>query len=156
MHILGGITISSVCLLLGMSSMLAQSRPDLSGSWELQGAEGVGRGGVKGSVHVLEVSGGAFNCGRICTIIHARQSLTVSRLADDKAPKRQDVVLAIGGVTGSAEARWDGDKLVVSNSLGVITTKQTIARQGNKLKVTSWIVAPGADPSPVVQTYIKR
>jgi hypothetical protein len=115
----------------------------------------VSRDGVKGPVRVIEVSGGAFNCGKVCTIVQTTKALTVSRPADDKTPKHQDVVLAFG-VTGSAQTQWDGEKLVVTNAVSVVTTKQTIFRQGNKLVVTSVIEAPGADSSPVVQTYVKK
>jgi hypothetical protein len=149
------ITIGGISLLLLPPFAAAQTRPDLSGTWEWQGAEGVSRDGVKGPVRVIEVSGGAFNCGKVCTIVQTTKALTVSRPADDKTPKRQDVVLAFGA-TGSAKAEWDGENLVVTNSMGVITTKQTLIRQGKTLIVTSVVEAPGADASPVVQTYIMK
>ena len=150
------IMISGISLLLLPPFAIAQTRPDLSGTWEWQGAEGVSRDGVKGPVRVIEVSGGAFNCGKVCTIVQTTKALTVSRAADDKTPKHPDVVLTFGGVTGSAQAQWDGEKLVVTNSMGVITTRQTIIRQGKTLIVTSVVEAPGADASPVVQTYITK
>jgi len=150
------ITMSGICLLLLPTSSLAQARPDLSGTWEWQGAEGVSRDGVKGPVNVIEVSGGAFNCGKVCTLVQTTKALTISRPADDKTPKRPDVVLTLGAVSGSPQAHWDGERLVVTNSLGVITTKQTIVRQGKKLIVTSEVAAPGADTSPVVQTYMTK
>jgi len=59
-------------------------------------------------------------------------------------------------VSGSPQAHWDGERLVVTNSLGVITTKQTIVRQGKKLIVTSEVAAPGVDTSPVAQTYMTK
>jgi len=149
------ITIGGVCLLIGVP-VTAQTRADLSGTWEWQGAEGVSRDGVKGPVRVLEVSGGAFNCGRLCTIVQSSRAITISRPADEKGPKHQDVVLTFTGPSGDVHAQWDRDKLLVTNSVGMITTKQTIARQGNKLIVTSLVAAPGVDASPVVQTYIKK
>lgn len=145
-------------ILVFVSSSIAgaQGRQDLSGTWEWQGAEGVSRDGVKGPVHVLEVSGGAFNCGTTCTIAQTDLAVTISRPGDGKSPRRQDVVLPLTGTSGSSQSQWNGDTLQVTNSISVITIKQTISRQGSRLIVTSTVLAPGADSSPVVQTYLRK
>jgi hypothetical protein len=156
MRVLSAIIVCSIGVVTSAALTASQGRVDLSGTWEWQAAEGVSRDGVKGPVHVVEVSGGAFNCGKLCAIVQTQQGLTISRPADERVPKKQEVMLQFTGTSGGSQAQWEGDKLQVTNSFNVITIKQTIARHGNRMIVTNVVVAPGADPSPVVQTYLKK
>lgn len=144
---------AAVGLLLCGQAPSAQRRPDFSGTWVFLEAEAtVTRSGGRGPVRVLEVSGAAFNCGAQCTIVQNARTLTVSRPAPENAPQRPDVVLNLN--TGGAQ--WEGNNLVVTQSMGVLQIRQVIALEKDRLIVTSLIVTTSVDDAPVRQTYVRK
>lgn len=169
MRALAVVIVATVGLLLTSQGLSAQRKPDFSGTWVYVAAEAaVTRNGGKGPVRVIEVSGAAFNCGVQCTIVQNAQTFSVSPAALENGVKRPDVVLNIAGgestVTQSlqplvqypANAEWNGDQLVVTRSMGVLSIRQTIALEKNQLIVTSLIMTGGPDDAPVRQTYARK
>jgi hypothetical protein len=84
---------------------------------------------------------------------------------EEKGKKPRDIVLTFASSgTGAqsahddaASARWDGQKLLVTNSIGTMTIHQTIAVQRDRMVVTSQMTTVGADPGEIWrQTYVRR
>jgi hypothetical protein len=151
-----------------LSTVAAQSNPDFSGTWSLvtdqKAPTGRGRGGGGGAVSY--VSGAPVNCRTECTIVQDAKALTISRPANQQGVKPPDVVLNLDGrestITQSlnpraeytANAKWDGGKLVVTRSMGALIVTQNMSLEDGKLTVVSTFSID--DFAPVKLTYVKR
>ena len=119
----------------------------------------------KGPVRIIEVSGAAFNCGVECTIKQSGQALlTVSRVPGEDGVTRPPVVLEIvpGDVThqpvgpAGTMATWEGDQLVVTRSMGVLSIRQTITIERGQLVVASLVDTGRPDDIRSRQTYSRK
>lgn len=136
--------VTSVCMAMAIVGLLAQNRPDFSGTW-----------GTEGGSKPITVSGGVFNCGSECTITQTASTLTVSRPAEGQGAKPRDIVINLDSTsTATSPAKWDGDKLVLTRTLGPTKVVQTLSFEGGVLTVVSE-ASPG-DVGPLKQTFVKK
>ncbi len=145
------------------------STTDFSGRWSLlkstyagrgRGGSGGGGGDVK-EVNVKWVSGAPVNCGPECTIVQNANTLTISRPGEP----RYDIGVVVLNLDGSdstitqpgggqytVNAKWDGDKLVVTRHMGYDTVTQTLSVEDGTLTVVNTFSVGDA---PVTMTYVK-
>ena len=153
-------------LLLVLSIVAAQNRTDFSGHWSLvtsqSGGGGGGRSGSRGNegVKVSYVSGAAINCGIECTIVQDPKALKILGPVHQQGMKFPDVVLSLDGRESTVAqflktlAKWDGDKLVVTSSMGSSTATQTMSVEDGKLTIVTIFNVEGFPP--LTLTYVKR
>jgi hypothetical protein len=145
-------------------SLAARQRPNLSGTWTFLESRVTTRDGQDVPAHILFVDGGGFNCAAACTIVQDARTLRVSR-PEENGKKPRDIVLTFEAGRGAgspsaddaaAGARWDGQKLLVTNSMGTMTIHQTIAVQKDRMVVTSQLTT-GTTPGEIRrQTYVRH
>jgi hypothetical protein len=158
------LAIATAGLLLSGQRVAARQRPSFSGTWTFLEAQATTRDGRTMPAHILFVSGAGFNCGAQCTIVQDDRTLRVSRPAENGTTP-PDLVLTFeaGGdgapspqpQTNGAHAKWDGDTLLVTQSMGPMTIRQTIARQQNRLVVTSRSIVGTDQGEEWRQTYVR-
>jgi hypothetical protein len=154
---------SSGPLLAGPRSAVRQP-PNLSGTWTFLESQATKLDGQTVSAHFLIVSGAGFNCGAVCTIAQDARTLRVSR-PEEKGRKPRDIALTFASPQkeegqsaheNPLTATWDGRTLVVTKSIGTVTTRQTIVLQENRLIVTSRM-AVGTDSGEIWrQVYVRE
>lgn len=153
--------------ILALCTAAAQSRTDFSGTWSFATRQTVpsGASAGRGSTRsVSYLSGAAVNCMAECTIVQDASTLTISRPGDQTGVKPPDVVLNLDGRDSAiiesrnsrrseftANARWAGDKLVVTHLIGQLAITQTLALEHGTLTITNEF---GFEPE--VLTYVKR
>lgn len=152
-------------VVLMLSTLAAQSKPDFSGTWVLD-RKAQTSGGRGGGGTVSMVSGAPVNCGTECTIVQNAKTLTISRRVSQEGVKAPDVVLNLDGgestivqslsprVEYTATAKWDRDRLVVTRSMGYFNIVQTIEHDDGKLSVASAFTVEG--DVPVTLTYTRK
>jgi len=130
----------------------SQGTTDFSGTWTFVEVAGGSTRGTPGSGNqrTPNISGAAFNCGQECTITQKDGKITISRPALETGPKPPDVVLAIDG----ASAKWEGQKLIVTRTLGPTSVTQTLALDNGKLSIVA-VFSPEGLP-PTTTTYQKK
>ncbi len=140
------LAIATAGLLLSGQRVAARQRPSFSGTWTFLEAQATTRDGREVPAHILLVSGAGFNCGAQCTIVQDARTIRVSRPAENgTTPPDLVLTFEVSGdgapspqpQTNGAHATWDGDTLLVTQSMGPMTIRQTIARQQSRLIVTS-------------------
>jgi hypothetical protein len=151
---------------MAQPGLSAQRPPDLSGTWVYAGAEASAtrNGGGKGPARIIEVSGAAFNCGIECTIAQEGQTLTISRTPGEDGAKRPPAVLQIATGDGPNQpvgpagtlAKWEGEQLVVTRSMGVLSIRQAITIERGQLVVASLVDTGRPDDLRSVQTYSRK
>jgi hypothetical protein len=156
------LAIATAGLLLSGQRVAARQRPSFSGTWTFLEAQATTRDGREVPAHILLVSGAGFNCGAQCTIVQDARTIRVSRPAENGTTPR-DLVLTFAAddpqsaqpQTNAAHATWDGDTLLVTQSMGPVTIRQTIVRQQNRLIVTSRSIVGTDQGEEWRQTYIR-
>jgi len=129
-----------------------QSTPDFSGTWTfLEVTGGSTRGAsTPGKQRSPNISGAAFNCGNECTITQKDGKLSISRPAPEQGVKPADVVLPIDGAT----AKWDGQKLIITRTLGPTSVTQTLSLDNGKLSILAVFAPEGL--ASTTTTYQKK
>lgn len=157
------LAIVTAALFVAGPRLVARQRPSLSGTWTFLESQVTRRNGQVAPAHILFVDGAGFNCGAACTIVQDGRTLRVSR-PEENGKKPRDIVLTFAPTEtgaqsahdGDATAKWDGQQLLVTNSMGTMTIHQTIAVQKDRMIVTSQMTT-GTTPGEIWrQTYVRR
>jgi hypothetical protein len=148
----------------------AQSKPDFSGKWTLQGepnamAGGGGGGGQRGR----GMGGGGMFCGQECTITQDATTLKVERMMgqnavsatyklDGSESKNTQQMGGRGAVEIVSRAAWDGDKLTISTTRemngNTMTAKTTVSMENGSMVVET-SGGMGGQTMNAKQTYKK-
>lgn len=146
---------------------------DFSGTWTHVSSTYAGRGrGGRGGEGLREVrptivSGAAINCYLECTNAQDARTITITRASTPPnvaPPDSGEVVLNIDGRDTElgppnmfghlANAKWDGDKVVVTRELGNhLSCTQTLSLEDGKLTI---VIQFNVSDAPTTMTYVKR
>jgi hypothetical protein len=176
--------IALVLMVAGTPS--AQNRPNVAGTWTVvaDAAAAVGtvaRPGSRGGLSATDanrgsggggIGGAAFRCHPTCTMIQTATTLTITRPVNPDGTTPPVVVLNLDGSESPnqqagrqggpptpyvAIAKWDGNKLVVTRSLGSqqhLLTVQTLSLESGNLTIVT--TNPGIDIAvPQTLTFVK-
>ena len=147
------ITVSAA--LLG-GALLAQAKPDLSGTWTLIDVSGAsGRDG--GPAKPKMISGAVINCGTECTFDQSDATIKISFPVDLNGIKPAETLLKLDGteMPGNATAKWEAGKLVVTRVIvGSMKVVQTLSIADQKLIIVNVFTA--GDLPPTTFTYRKK
>ncbi len=157
------LAVVTAALFVAGPRLVARQRPSLSGTWTFLESQVTTRDGQDAPAHILFVDGAGFNCGAACTIVQDGRTLRVLR-PEEKGKKPRDIVLTFVSSGTSAQsahdndasARWDGQKLLVTNSMGTMTIHQTIVVQKDRMVVTSQMTVGTAPGEIWRQTYVRQ
>jgi len=114
---------------------------------------------------VHTVSGAAANCKIECTIAQDDKSVTISLPADAKGMKPRDTLLLFAGEmeavssrpqTDAYRAKWEGDRLVVSNSVAFVSITQQLFIENGQLTIASKVNNPDGTTHSAVFVYARK
>jgi hypothetical protein len=149
------------------------STTDFTGTWTLVSSTSAGRGrgrtggggGQEREVKVSIASGAPVNCGTECKIVQNAKTLTISRV-DQPGMTPPDVGVVVLNLDGrestvtqsnggeyAANARSDGDMVVVTRDMTHSSVTQTLSIEEGKLTVLTRFSLGDA---PATLTYVKR
>ena len=170
------ISTAAAALLFAANVSVSAQAPNFAGKWtrvddpaaaQAGGGGGRGRGMGGGGL-------GVFNCGMECTITQDAKTLTINRTQPGReggAPTTVTTTITLGGeskittqgrggeMVTTANAKWDGTKLVITSTRDMqgtpATATQTISMDGGNMVVET--NAPGREGAPVTTkvTYKK-
>jgi hypothetical protein len=107
---------------------MAQAKPDFSGTWAPEGDAAAGGGGGRGMMGPM-------------TVKQTATDLTVDRegrngkISTTYKLDGSETKISMGQMEGTASAKWDGNKLVITTKAGENTSTQTWSLEGGTLTI---------------------
>jgi hypothetical protein len=125
------IGILATAVLAVATMAFAQAKPDFSGSWapEVDPAAAAGGGGGRG------MGGGPMTVKQTATELSVERQGRGGAITTVYKLDGSESKITMGQMEGTATAKWNGDKLVITTKAGEMETTQTWSLAGGMLTI---------------------